>query len=367
MSFLFNFRKKKKILPDVAIFEVTFRCPYRCAFCYCPWENATAGEYPRSELSTQELKDALKMLKSCGVGQVTFSGGEPTSRSDFREILLYTRRELKLKVGIISNGYLIDEDFLDFIRPMNILLSLSVQGIKTYQQTTGVDGIDHVLELFRQAKARKIRTCANITVSKTNLPELYENIAYPLINGANYVLINRFMPGGRGMSHQDLLLNGEELNDLFDTVIDNAATRWLLISAGAILLFFVLFLLWKYQPGLFGRNKKLSPLDYEVSEDTIYGIDFDREIGQAERRGDYRQAVRMVYLQTLAALSESHKLDWQPQKTPSEYIREVRSNSFTQMSNSFIRVRYGNFEATRELLEQMRQWQRQQTEGGGHE
>ena len=160
---------------------------------------------------------------------------------------------------------------------------------------------------------------------------------------------------------------GRLFNDLFDTVIDNAATRWLLISAGAILLFFVLFLLWKYQPGLFGRNKKLSPLDYEVSEDTIYGIDFDREIGQAERRGDYRQAVRMVYLQTLAALSESHKLDWQPQKTPSEYIREVRSNSFTQMSNSFIRVRYGNFEATRELLEQMRQWQRQQTEGGGHE
>ena len=118
MSFLFNFWKKKKILPDVAIFEITFRCPYRCPFCYCPWENASAGEYPRSELSTGELKDALKMLKSCGVGQVTFSGGEPTSRSDFREILLYTRRELKLKVGIISNGYLIDEDFLDFIRPL---------------------------------------------------------------------------------------------------------------------------------------------------------------------------------------------------------------------------------------------------------
>ena len=137
MSFLFNFWKKKKILPDVAIFEVTFRCPYRCPFCYCPWENESAGEYPRSELSTGELKDALKMLKSCGVGQVTFSGGEPTSRSDFREILLYTRRELKLKVGIISNGYLIDEDFLDFIRPLNILLSLSVPGIKTYQQTTG--------------------------------------------------------------------------------------------------------------------------------------------------------------------------------------------------------------------------------------
>ena len=217
MSFLFNFWKKKKILPDVAIFEITFRCPYRCPFCYCPWENASAGEYPRSELSTGELKDALKMLKSCGVGQVTFSGGEPTSRSDFREILLYTRRELKLKVGIISNGYLIDEDFLDFIRPLKILLSLSVPGIKTYQQTTGIDGANHTLELFRQAKARRIRTCANITVSRTNLPELYENIAYPLINGANYVLINRFMPGGRGMSHQDLLLNGEELNELFDT------------------------------------------------------------------------------------------------------------------------------------------------------
>lgn len=206
-----------RILPKVAIFEITFRCPHRCAFCYCPWENATVEDYPRTELSTQELKNALTLLKKCGVQQVTFSGGEPTAREDFREILQFTRHTLKLSVGIISNGTLVDEDFLDFIKPMNILLSLSVPGIKTFEQTTGVDSVGHVLELFSQAKARGIRTCANITVSRTNLPELYENIAYPLIHGANYVLLNRFMPGGRGMSHLDLLLDADELNQMLDT------------------------------------------------------------------------------------------------------------------------------------------------------
>lgn len=206
-----------KILPRSVIFEITFRCPHRCAFCYCPWENTAAGAYPREELSTQELKDALALLKACGAEQVTFSGGEPTAREDLREILTYTRRTLGLCSGLISNGALIDEEFLDFLRPLKILLSLSVPGIKTFEQTTGVDGAAHVLELFSQAKERGIRTCANITVSRTNLPELYENIAYPLIHGADYVLLNRFMPGGRGMSHQDLLLNAEELNQMLET------------------------------------------------------------------------------------------------------------------------------------------------------
>lgn len=202
------------ILPQNAVFEITYRCNHRCDFCYCPWENDP--EYPRDELLTEEVLAVLEMLRKCGVRQVTFSGGEPTMRKDFRSILLYAK-SLRLRVGMISNGENIDDEFLDFLQGKHVLLSLSVPGIRTFERTTGKDGAAHVLGLFEKAKARGIRTSANVTVSRTNLPELYENIAYPLIYGADYLLLNRFMPGGRGMKHQELLLNADELNQMLET------------------------------------------------------------------------------------------------------------------------------------------------------
>ena len=159
----------------------------------------------------------------------------------------------------------------------------------------------------------------------------------------------------------------EYFNKTLNTILDNEATNWILIAVGAAAVCFVVWLLWKYKPGLFGRSGKLSPLTYEVDEDTIYGIDFEAEISKAEARGNYREAVRLVYLQTLAQLSDAHRLDWQPQKTPSQYMREVGQKDFSQLSLHFIRVRYGNFEATRELFEEMRQLQQHIREGGAHE
>ena len=35
-----------------------------------------------------------------------------------------------------------------------------------------------------------------------------------------------------------------------------------------------------------------------------------------------------------------------PQKTPTQYIRECDNDDFRQLTNLFLRVRYGNFEAT---------------------
>ena len=159
----------------------------------------------------------------------------------------------------------------------------------------------------------------------------------------------------------------EYFSKTLNTILDNDATNWILIAVGAAAVCFVSWLLWKYKPGLFGRSGKLSPLAYEVDENTIYGIDFEAEISKAEARGNYREAVRLVYLQTLAQLSDAHRLDWQPQKTPSQYMREVGQKDFSQLSLHFIRVRYGNFEATRELFEEMRQLQQHIREGGAHE
>ena len=105
-------------------------------------------------------------------------------------------------------------------------------------------------------------------------------------------------------------------------------------------------------------------LPYAVEEDTIYGVDFARGIADALSRSDYREAVRLLYLQTLKQLSDEKRIDWQLYKTPTQYVYEVRMPAFRQLTNHFLRVRYGNFEATEALFHIMQSLQEEVKKGG---
>ena len=200
-------------LPKVFVAELTPVCNHQCIFCSCPWENDK--EYKPQLLSANEWKNILTKIRSFGVKQVTFTGGEATTRKDLFEIL-DCAYDLGFSMGLISNGKLIDDEFLNKIKKYNLLLSISVPGIKTFKETTKIDGIDHTLEIFTKCKKLGIKTTANITVTKKNIKELYENIALPLINGAEYVLLNRFLPGGRGLQNKEFLLSLDEINQMLD-------------------------------------------------------------------------------------------------------------------------------------------------------
>lgn len=139
-----------------------------------------------------------------------------------------------------------------------------------------------------------------------------------------------------------------QLQELLSSVLGSetaaSVTVPLLITLGLAVLLFVVWFIYKTRPSVFQRNQ-LSNIG-TVEEENIYGIDFDASIRQALVDGDYRQAVRYVYLQTLRHLSDHAKIDWMPQKTPNQYIQEYNKDDFRQLTTLFLRVRYGNFEAT---------------------
>ena len=201
-------------LPDVFVAELTPICNHQCIFCSCPWENDK--NYKPNILPATEWKKILEKVFSLGVKQVSFTGGEVTTRKDLFEILDHAYK-LGFSIGLISNGKLIDDEFLNKIKKYNLLLSISVPGIKTFKEITKTNGINHTLEIFSKCKKLGIKTTANITVTKKNIKELYENIALPIINGASYVLLNRFLPGGRGLENKEFLLSLDEINEMLNT------------------------------------------------------------------------------------------------------------------------------------------------------
>jgi hypothetical protein len=165
---------------------------------------------------------------------------------------------------------------------------------------------------------------------------------------------NRELVGG-GMTFTEWMMAqiNELLHDLFGQAWRNDYTWWALAIVGAVLVGIVVWYVWRFHPGLFMRQR--DEQTYENLEDTIYGIDFDAIISQAIGREDYREGIRMVYLRTLKALSDSQQIDWQPFKTPSQYVREYDAAAFRTLTAHFLRVRYGYFAATRQLYDEVEQ------------
>lgn len=212
-------------LPCNVNLELTYRCNHRCIFCSCPWEAEQT--YREDELTLKQWRDAIKLLYDNGVNSFALTGGEPLMREDLCDII-DTIYQYGAGIVVISNGKKMDNELLSYLAERKVTLCISVPGIHTFEEQTGTDNISHVLSLFEKAKSMGLHTSANIAVTKKNLPELYENIALPLIHGADYILLNRFLPGGRGLDNTEFLLSPKETNkmlEIAETVLRKANRR----------------------------------------------------------------------------------------------------------------------------------------------
>lgn len=156
---------------------------------------------------------------------------------------------------------------------------------------------------------------------------------------------------------------GEVLRKIFGSRFAEDYSEIILIVIAILILLLIGWFVYKKRPELFMLSRK-NALPYTVEEDTIYGVDFEKGIADALSRHDYREASRLLYLQTLKHLSDEERIDWQLYKTPTQYVYEVRLPAFRQLTNHFLRVRYGNFEATETLFHDMQSLQEEVKKGG---
>jgi hypothetical protein len=150
------------------------------------------------------------------------------------------------------------------------------------------------------------------------------------------------------------------LNYFFSASANLEVVQWLLIGIFVAAVLLVIYSLYKKRTDLF-INEHRKPIPYTIEEKDIYRIDFEAEINNALAGGDYRNAIRLLYLQTLRFVADQQWVDWQIYKTPTEYAFELKPvelrSPFRVLTNHFLQVRYGNFEATGEIFDTMRRLQ----------
>ena len=138
---------------------LTNRCNQRCAHCYM-----YAGEEKEQELSTLEIKNLLFEFAACGGKVVTFTGGEATLRADFNEIV-YSAKKNGLTVGVLSNGILWSQEFVEKNKEYIDEVQISIDGYdqQSYRAVRGTDSFDVTLDAVERLLNAGIRVTIAIT------------------------------------------------------------------------------------------------------------------------------------------------------------------------------------------------------------
>lgn len=171
----------------IPILKVTDSCNFTCEFCYYAQRNAS------SRLMT--LEEAKEIIKNCfdynvrnkNLGmRVIFHGGEPLLQPiSFYESVLEYEIELTKKVegfeffnAIQTNGYLINDEWLDFFENNKFDIGISIDGTIEYNKHYGKNGVEKstekVLHNLKELNVRKIPfgVIAVITNDHTRNPDM---------------------------------------------------------------------------------------------------------------------------------------------------------------------------------------------------
>lgn len=86
-------------------------CNYSCKFCFAKFQDVKSTILPKGHLTKHESVELVKLLGEYGFGKITFAGGEPTLCPWLYE-LVCTARDFGMTAGIISNGTIINDQWL---------------------------------------------------------------------------------------------------------------------------------------------------------------------------------------------------------------------------------------------------------------
>lgn len=131
----FELEAKEQCIPVLGTFELSSKCNLNCKFCYARGRNNNAVE-----LSTDEWKKIIMDCVGCGLLRATFTGGEPLTRTDFKELYTFAY-DLGVRITVLSNGLLFNDDICSFLserKPEGISITMYGINDQVYENVCGI-------------------------------------------------------------------------------------------------------------------------------------------------------------------------------------------------------------------------------------
>lgn len=152
----------------------------------------------------------------------------------------------------------------------------------------------------------------------------------------------------------------EWLADLFRRMFgfanNQAAMSMVVIVMRVLAVLLILFVIYlivkailnKEGKWIFGKNSDRRLINYDEIEQNLQRVDFEKLIKQSIKSGEKRLTIRYYYLWLLKKMSEKSIIEWDAEKTNSDYLYEIKSenlkNDFAYLSYLYNYIWYGEFE-----------------------
>lgn len=194
--------------------SMTGKCNYKCRHCLISAPHAKFGE-----LSHDECIKIIHELASCGIRQVSVTGGEPLARKDFFELVDEMSRNGIIMTDLFSNGRLVTDELLDQLEQhrFQTRIHISFDGVGWHDWLRGIPGAEKTaLDAFALCRERGFTTMAGMCIHRNNMHTFRETIKLLGKLGVSHVKVGGINPIGEWLEMPDTLtLSGEELYDTF--------------------------------------------------------------------------------------------------------------------------------------------------------
>jgi cyclic pyranopterin phosphate synthase len=133
--------------------SVTDVCNFKCTYCL-PDGYKPSGQKNSSFLSVPEIKRIVRAFADCGTSKIRITGGEPSLRKDFTEIIDTVASTPGIqKVATTTNGYRMEKQVAQWREAglTNINVSVDSLDSRMFHQITGENKFTEVMSGFDKA------------------------------------------------------------------------------------------------------------------------------------------------------------------------------------------------------------------------
>ena len=127
--------------------SITDVCNFKCGYCLPNGYQKDKSDN-RTFLSLEEVQRLAKGLSGLGISKIRLTGGEPTVRKDFFDIVKILKQNSGIKKTVITtNGYKLDQLAEQIIKSGLDGINISIDSLdkNKFHQITGHDRLDEIL------------------------------------------------------------------------------------------------------------------------------------------------------------------------------------------------------------------------------
>lgn len=187
--------------------EITNECFLSCKHCYA---NANKGK--KQELNISQVLKIFDELQN-KTRIITITGGDPLCHKDIKEILL-TSKKYGFVTRLNTSGYLIDEEFVRFLKliqidGVKISLDGSTPQIHNYLRNNSI-AFENAIKCMKLLKKYKINFSIGTVIGDFNLHDVDNIVSLGISMGATKIGIGTILALGRAKTNNNLLISKQE-------------------------------------------------------------------------------------------------------------------------------------------------------------